>query len=653
MKNARTSRMSIVVVAAVGGLLSWWLPVTTAHAAAPTTYTIGVDFASPQGHNFQYTDYFPRGSVNIHNGDVVDFKWNQGSLDGFHSATLIAQGQTPNQVWAANPVVGSDADDGSGQLAFLGSNPGTFGTSPPPGAGPGGCGDAAIPCTYDGTTLVSSAEQPTAPGGDYVVKIALPGTVSSATTVNFICIVHPGMQGAVTVVPDAQAASLPADVLAAANTQGQADTTEALNAESAAPAPTTTTNPDGTHTVTATAGTASAHTEVLEMLPRSLHVVPGDTVKWTTLTQRDIHTVTFPAGPGSASVDPFNSPPVCESASGPDPVAPGLNGPPPFGCASPAAVELPFSAAAAGPTAISPTGYRMAATDGGIFDFGKNTKFFGSTGNVTLNKPVVGMANTPDSQGYWNVASDGGIFAFGDGGFFGSTGNIKLNKPIVGMASTPDGQGYALAASDGGIFAFGDFPFLGSTGNIKLNQPMVGMAIGQGNNGPGYWEVASDGGIFAFGSVGFLGSTGNVKLNKPIVGMASTPDGGGYWLVASDGGIFAFGDAGFFGSTGNIKLNKPIVGMAPSDDGGGYWLVASDGGIFAFGDALFQGSTGNIKLNKPIVAMAAAPVPSTSGVLSVPPTPFPANYSFSFPQAGTFSYECKIHGHMAAAVAVG
>ena len=93
--------------------------------------------------------------------------------------------------------------------------------------------------------------------------------------------------------------------------------------------------------------------------------------------------------------------------------------------------------------------------------------------------------------------------------------------------------------------------------------------------------------------------------------------------------------------------------MANTPDSQGYWNVASDGGIFAFGDGGFFGSTGNIKLNKPIVGMAAAPVPSTSGVLSVPPTPFPANYSFSFPQAGTFSYECKIHGHMGAAIAVG
>jgi plastocyanin len=644
-------------LAAVGTLLSWWLPVTAAHAAAPTTYTIGVDAASPQGHNFQYTDYFPRGgagasAVNIHNGDVVDFQWNQGSLDGFHTATMVPQGQTPNQVWAANPIVGSDSDDGAGQLAFLGSNPGTFGTTPPPGA-PGGCGNAATPCAYDGTAVVSSAGQPNAPGFDYVVKIALPGTVSSATTVNFICLVHPGMQGAVTVVPDAQAASLPADVAAAGATQAQADTTEALNGEAAVPAPTTTTNPDGTHTVTATAGAGTAHTEILEMLPRSLHVAPGDTVKWTTLTQRDIHTVTFPVGPASSSVDPFNSPPVCESASGPDPVAPGLNGPPPFGCAGLAAVELPFFAAAAGPTAILPTGYRMAASDGGVFGFGKNTKFFGSTGNITLNKPVVGTADSGDSQGYWNVASDGGIFAFGDAGFFGSTGSIRLNKPVVGMAPTPGGGGYALVASDGGIFTFGDFPFLGSAGGIKLNQPVVGMATDAGNPaGPGYWLAASDGGVFGFGQAPFLGSMGGTRLNKPIVGVASTPDGGGYWLVASDGGVFGFGDARFFGSMGGTALNKPIVGMASSDTGNGYWLVASDGGVFTFGDAVFQGSTGNIKLNKPIVGLAGAPVPSTSGVLANPPAPFPSTFSFSFPQAATFAYECKIHGHMAGAISV-
>ena len=123
-------------------------------------------------------------------------------------------------------------------------------------------------------------------------------------------------------------------------------------------------------------------------------------------------------------------------------------------------------------------GYALVASDGGVFNYG-DAGFYGSTGNIHLNKPVVGMAYTPDKHGYWMVASDGGIFAFGDATFEGSTGNLNLNKPVVGMAPTPTGDGYWLVASDGGIFAFGDANFWGSAGNIHLNKPIVAMAATQ------------------------------------------------------------------------------------------------------------------------------------------------------------------------------
>ncbi len=74
------------------------------------------------------------------------------------------------------------------------------------------------------------------------------------------------------------------------------------------------------------------------------------------------------------------------------------------------------------------------------------------------------------------MASDGGIFSYGDATFYGSTGGIHLNKPIVGMAATNDGNGYWLVASDGGIFSYGEAAFHGSTGSIVLNKPVVGMA---------------------------------------------------------------------------------------------------------------------------------------------------------------------------------
>ena len=221
---------------------------------------------------------------------------------------------------------------------------------------------------------------------------------------------------------------------------------------------------------------------------------------------------------------------------------------------------------------------------------------------TTAAPPAAAATSTP---AYWLVASDGGIFSFGGAPFYGSTGGMVLNKPVVGMASTSDGGGYWLVASDGGVFSYGDATFYGSTGSIALNKPIVGMATVPG--GGGYWLVASDGGVFSFGTARFYGSTGSMRLNKPVVGMASTADGGGYWLVASDGGIFAFGDAAFQGSTGNIVLNKPVIGMMAGPGGAGYFLIASDGGIFSFGSAPFYGSLGGVPLKNPIVAAAATP----------------------------------------------
>ena len=249
-------------------------------------------------------------------------------------------------------------------------------------------------------------------------------------------------------------------------------------------------------------------------------------------------------------------------------------------------------------------GYALVATDGGIFNYG-DSDFFGSTGALPLNKPIVGMEYTPTGEGYWLVASDGGIFTFGDAAFFGSTGNLNLNQPIVGMAATPTGRGYYLVAADGGIFTFGDARFLGSAGSLRLARPIVGMAVHPVGNG--YWLVAADGGIFSYGGADFFGSTGGSPLNQPIVDIAASDTGDGYYMVATDGGIFTFGDATFRGSEGARRLNKPINGMTLTPTGEGYWLVASDGGIFTHGDAVFYGSRGGAPLNKPVVGMAATP----------------------------------------------
>jgi hypothetical protein len=249
-----------------------------------------------------------------------------------------------------------------------------------------------------------------------------------------------------------------------------------------------------------------------------------------------------------------------------------------------------------------PAGYRLAGADGGVFAFG-NLPFCGSEGDLSLDAPIVGMADTPDHGGYWLVAADGGVFAYGDARFYGSLASTRLNAPIVGMAAATFGNGYWLVASDGGVFAFGVARFYGSMGGTRLNAPVVGMALSP--FGLGYWLVAADGGVFAFGAAHFEGSMGAVALNAPIVGMAPSPFGLGYWLAASDGGVFAFGFNRFYGSLGGRHLERPVVGITSGPFGLGYWMVASDGGVFAYGDAAFSGSMADPPLQGPVVGMSS------------------------------------------------
>ena len=245
-------------------------------------------------------------------------------------------------------------------------------------------------------------------------------------------------------------------------------------------------------------------------------------------------------------------------------------------------------------------GYRLVGADGGVFAIG--SPYFGSTGSLRLNRPVVGIASTPGGQGYWLVASDGGIFAFGDARFVGSTGATALNQPVVGMAATPSGRGYWLVARDGGIFAFGDAGFFGSTGAIRLSQPVVGMAATP--SGQGYWLVARDGGVFAFGDARFFGSTGALTLSKPVAGIGATPDGKGYWLVGADGGIFAFGDARFLGSSASTGTFTAVVGIRTGMRADRYLYADAEGRVVSQGSAAATTKLDRPSLNAPIVGVS-------------------------------------------------
>ena len=99
------------------------------------------------------------------------------------------------------------------------------------------------------------------------------------------------------------------------------------------------------------------------------------------------------------------------------------------------------------------------------------------------------MTPTATGKGYWLLAADGGVFSFGDASFFGSTGGIRLNSPVISMAAGPGGVGYWLLASDGGVFSF-RVPFYGSVPGSGLCAMPTSRQIRSSSTGHGYWLLA-------------------------------------------------------------------------------------------------------------------------------------------------------------------
>jgi hypothetical protein len=257
-------------------------------------------------------------------------------------------------------------------------------------------------------------------------------------------------------------------------------------------------------------------------------------------------------------------------------------------------------------------GYWLVGSDGGIFTFG-SAQFHGSTGNLRLQRPVVGITLTGDRGGYWLVASDGGVFTFGDAGFVGSIPGIgiapagsgagrELNAPIVGMVPTSNGGGYFLVASDGGVFAFGDARFEGSCPGIG-GCSGAAVTVMPDASGNGYWLVTATGHVYTFGDAMSYGSPGPQSV--PVTSAVRTPTGQGYWILFANGNVDAFGNAANLGAPVNETggLN-PGTAIFATSDGGGYWVSSANGTVFSFGDAPNDGGMAGTRLNGSIIAGA-------------------------------------------------
>ena len=255
-------------------------------------------------------------------------------------------------------------------------------------------------------------------------------------------------------------------------------------------------------------------------------------------------------------------------------------------------------------------GYWLVGSDGGIFNFG-SAAFHGSTGNLKLARPVVGITPTPSDAGYWLVASDGGVFAFNapfEGSIpglgiapAGTSGPKRLNAPIVGMVPSSSGTGYFMVASDGGVFAF-NATFSGSCPSLSGGCSGAAVGVAPDGTGMGYWLVTATGHVYAFGDARPFGSPG--QQSSHITSIVRTPDGEGYWILDANGTVFPYGDATDYGSLpgGAAGGLNPATAIFATSDGQGYWVATAKGKVYDFGDAPSDGDMSATHLNGPIIA---------------------------------------------------
>ncbi len=332
-----------------------------ASAQAATTFVIGVDhldLANQQpdkGRIFEYADFFPRGNINIHTGDTLDFQQAPGSVH------LLAVGPDEKSVRSTYFVVKLDSEDavkaiGSGQ-SKLELGPGNFsvtGGSTTGGGviasnpnGPPVCGVPQIKepvCTFKGGTDIEVAgltpafdltapPSATAPPAPAVIdwKIQINAPVGSYA---FLCIIHPNMKGSFNVVAASAAASTQAQLDAAGAAQFGPSQASAVAAEKAADGVKFTGGDPGTRTYQFTLGTGSAdgHVNILEMFPtQPPTLAAGDKLTFQIGDPNEVHTASFPANdkrlPEPFGFDcgaTFQSPPSGPPAPGAAPFVPCL-----------------------------------------------------------------------------------------------------------------------------------------------------------------------------------------------------------------------------------------------------------------------------------------------------------------------------------------
>ena len=375
MRMGRVLQLGAAISLLAGSLA---IGVSPVGAASPRlTITADMPAAVPAGHNWGFNDFFPR-SLTVHKGQTIQFV-----LAGFHTATLLPKGASAVADLKNNAVAAADVDDAA-------ANPGgqTHSQLRLPAIMPTSftCGTAANPCSFTGAAVISSGA-PLAPGGGpFVVTINAPVGVYT-----LLCRIHPGMTATIRVAPASVPATTAKALAAGVKSQVASDVKEGLLAEKQASGVSSSTLPDG-HTlwmVNVGASSPSRHVAILEFLPGTLSVHPGDLVLWNSPAANEIHTVTFP---GDIHTDQV---PLCEDAStGTDTPATPLHTPPlgptDFACGTGPVGEIEF-APGNGVRTIADT---TTVSDSGVLGSAAARAAWGLPASAALSTWTIGVSAT-------------------------------------------------------------------------------------------------------------------------------------------------------------------------------------------------------------------------------------------------------------------
>lgn len=381
----RVLRLGAAISLLAGSLAIGVSPVGA--ASPPLTITADQPAAVPTGHLWGFNDFFPR-SLTVHKGQTIQFV-----LQGFHTATLLSKGSSAVADLKANGIAAADADDTAanpgGQTHSQIRIPAILPTSMT-------CGTATHPCSFTGAAVVSSGA-PLAPGGGpFVVTINAPVGVYT-----LLCRIHPGMTATLRVAPASAPVTTAKALAASVKSQVAADVKDGLLAEKQGSVVSSSTLPDG-HTlwiVNAGASSPARHVTILEFLPGTLSVHPGDLVTWFSPAANEPHTVTFP---GDLHTDQVA---LCEGASGgPDTPAAPLHmppqGPTDFACgtapATTPADEIEFAPGNGVRTLTDTT----TVSDSGLLASGAARAAFGLPASAVLNTWTIGVSASAPAGTY-------------------------------------------------------------------------------------------------------------------------------------------------------------------------------------------------------------------------------------------------------------